>query len=79
MPIVKKGMLESRLQKRLRKLGMTSFDESGKYLFSPEGQRKESVYMVNQVTTNKTDFFREPAHFELLFNEILPEMICLKI
>ena len=75
MPEVKKGMLESRLQKRLRKLGMSSFEEYGDYLFSPEGQKNEVVNMINQVTTNKTDFFREPAHFDYLFNHALPELI----
>lgn len=74
MPEAKRGMLESRLQKRLRKLGMRSFEEYGEYLFSPEGQKKEIVYMLNQVTTNKTDFFREPAHFEYLYNDVLPKM-----
>lgn len=75
MPGVKKGMLESRLQKRLRKLGMRSFEEYGEYLFSAEGQKNEIIHMINQVTTNKTDFFREPAHFEYLYNHVLPEML----
>ena len=75
MPDIKKGMLESRLQKRLRMLGMHSFEEYGEYLFSPEGQKNEIVNMLNQVTTNKTDFFREPDHFEYLFNNYLPELL----
>jgi chemotaxis protein methyltransferase CheR len=39
---VKKVMLEGRLQKRLRKLGMRSFDEYCKYLFSDEGKTASS-------------------------------------
>ncbi len=75
MPEVKKTMLESRLQKRLRQLGLYTFEEYGEYVFSPEGLEKELVHMVDQVTTNKTDFFREPAHFEYLFDHAVPEFI----
>jgi chemotaxis protein methyltransferase CheR len=75
MPEVKKGMLESRLQKRLRKLGMHTFEEYDEYLFSSEGQKNEIVHMIDQVTTNKTDFFREPAHFEYLVNNALPDLL----
>ena len=75
MPEVKKTMLESRLQKRLRQLGLYNFEEYGEYVFSPEGLEKELVHMVDQVTTNKTDFFREPAHFEYLLDHAVPEFI----
>lgn len=30
--------------------------------------------MIDQVTTNKTDFFREPAHFDYLTSKVLPEL-----
>jgi len=30
--------------------------------------------MIDQVTTNKTDFFREPAHFDYLTSRVLPEI-----
>ena len=66
MPMTKKTMLEARLQKRLRVVGLNSFDAYCSYLFSPEGIEKELVHMIDVVTTNKTEFFREPQHFELL-------------
>ena len=69
---VKKVMLEGRLQKRLRKLGMRSFDEYCEYLFSDEGKNNELVKMIDEVTTNKTDFFREPGHFDFLTARALP-------
>jgi chemotaxis protein methyltransferase CheR len=75
MPEVKKTMLESRLQKRLRQLGLYNFEEYGEYVFSPEGLEQELVHMVDQVTTNKTDFFREPAHFEYLLDHAVPKLI----
>ena len=70
---VKKTMLESRLQKRLTSLGMPSFKEYCDFLFSSHGQQQEVIQMIDLVTTNKTDFFREPAHFEFLTTQVLPE------
>ena len=75
MPDSKKTMLEARLQKRLRYLGMTSFEEYCRYVFSDEGIRSELVQMIDVVTTNKTDFFREPGHFDYLTSEAVPELM----
>lgn len=75
MPVSKKSMLESRLQKRLRILGMGSFTQYCAYLFSEQGQQEESVRMIDLVTTNKTDFFREPDHFVHLAETVLPEWV----
>lgn len=73
LPIAKKTMLEGRLQKRLRLLRLNSFKEYCDYVFSPEGQQQELVHMVDVVTTNKTDFFREAVHFDFLTNNVLPK------
>jgi len=70
----KRPMLEARLQKRLRKLEFISFSQYCDYLFSPKGIEQELTEMINQVTTNKTDFFREPAHFDYLRHKVLPEL-----
>lgn len=75
MPETKKHMLESRLRKRLRSLGIRSFREYYNFLMSPEGRRVEMVKMIDVVTTNKTDFFREPAHFVYLAEKVLPELL----
>jgi len=72
---VKKVMLEGRLQKRLRKLGMRSFEEYCTFLFSDEGRNGELTNMIDEVTTNKTDFFREPAHFNYLTSRVLPTLL----
>lgn len=71
----KKTMLEGRLRKRLRALGIRSFDEYWKYLQSAEGLALECIHMVDVVTTNKTDFFRESAHFTYLFEKGLPGLL----
>jgi chemotaxis protein methyltransferase CheR len=75
MPDVKKHMLESRLRKRLRSLDMHSFRDYYDFLTSAEGRRIEMVPMIDAVTTNKTDFFREPAHFTYLTEKVLPELL----
>jgi chemotaxis protein methyltransferase CheR len=75
MPADKKTMLEVRLQKRLRALGMASFREYAEFVFSDVGMKQELVQMVDVVTTNKTDFFREPAHFSFLTQMVLPELL----
>ncbi|HOP41775.1 MAG TPA: protein-glutamate O-methyltransferase [Geobacteraceae bacterium] len=72
MPESKKFMLESRLRKRLRQLEFESFRDYYDYLTSPTGIKTELVNMIDVVTTNKTDFFRESAHFSYLVDSLLP-------
>lgn len=74
MPPAKKTMLEARLQKRLKALGMESFEEYSDFVFSRQGHDSELIHLIDVVTTNKTDFFREPAHFEFLVKTALPAM-----
>ncbi len=74
MPPAKKIMLQSRLQKRLKALKIYSFKEYVNYVFSKEGE-EEVVHMMDVVSTNKTDFFREPTHFDYLKQTVLPEYI----
>lgn len=66
MPLAKKTLLECRLQKRLRALNIDDFGQYIEMLFSKGGVDQELFPMANVVTTNKTDFFRESAHFEFL-------------
>jgi len=75
MPPAKKTMLEARLQKRLKALGIGTFEAYADFVFSADGQRDELVHLIDVVTTNKTDFFREPAHFEYLVKTAVPALI----
>ena len=75
MPEAKRGMVESRLRKRLTVLGMASYEAYCAYLFSPQGMKDELTYFINQITTNKTDFFREPKQFVYLEQKVLPELL----
>jgi chemotaxis protein methyltransferase CheR len=72
MPPSKRTLLESRLHKRLRALSMTAFAEYCDYVFSPEGMEAEVYNLIDVVTTNTTEFFREPNHFEILNRQALP-------
>ena len=73
VPPGKKLMVEGRLRKRVRALGLASLDDYCKMVFERGGFDQESTYLINAVTTNKTDFFREPSHFTFLREVVLPE------
>ena len=73
MPEAKHIMLQSRLQKRLRALRIPTFTEYVDYVFSANGH-DEIIHMMDVVSTNKTDFFREIQHFEFLLDTVLPEI-----
>jgi chemotaxis protein methyltransferase CheR len=75
LPPGKKTMLEARLQKRLKTLSIDTFEDYAQYVFSPEGQQMELVHLIDVVTTNKTDFFREAAHFDYLTQKALPVLM----
>ncbi|MBT9371597.1 protein-glutamate O-methyltransferase CheR [Rhizobium sp. CSW-27] len=75
MPITKITMLEGRLRRRLRVTGIASFDDYCDYLFKQDGMASEQVYLIDAVTTNKTDFFREPKHFEYMAQKAVPELL----
>lgn len=74
MPIAKKGMLQSRLQQRLRETQIDNFKEYCEYALSGGGDETEIVHMIDVVSTNKTDFFRESLHFDYMTSTILPEL-----
>ena len=74
MPDIKKIMLQSRLQKRLKELDLSNFSYYVDYLFSKKGMEEEVIHMIDVVSTNKTDFFRENLHFEFLLGTLLPEL-----
>lgn len=69
----KEELVHSRLNKRLNALKMTGFDEYFRYLEN-EGQGKETIWMIDALTTNKTSFFREIQHFEFLREKVLPNL-----
>jgi len=71
----KRIMVESRLRRRARARGCSTL---GEYVAGTLGEalidEEEIVHLINVITTNKTDFFREPAHFDFITNVVLPEI-----
>lgn len=78
MPWSKMTMVESRLRKRLRFLKIPNFTDYCDFLFSDNGMEKELKFFVDVITTHKTEFFREPDHFEYLVQKAVPELIAKK-
>src|SRR5262249_31949538 len=70
----KQMLLMNRLQKRLRALGLESYDDYCDILQSPDGA-EEIEELVDLISTNHTKFFREPNHFSFPANRVLPALI----
>jgi chemotaxis protein methyltransferase CheR len=75
MPAGKKTMLEGRLRRRLRERGLADFNAYCHFLFNDGGLEDELGDLIDAVTTNKTDFFREPKHFDSLTAQVLPDLV----
>lgn len=72
MPPNKRTMLEGRLRRRMRATQIATLNDYCRYLFEDGGLDAEIIHLIDAVTTNKTEFFREPAHFKFLQNQALP-------
>ncbi|MEQ8525970.1 MAG: protein-glutamate O-methyltransferase CheR [Gracilimonas sp.] len=69
----KEALVQSRLMKRMRKLGIGSFSEYLDFIEQP-ASGGEFLSFVDVLTTNKTNFFREVQHFEFIKKHIIPTM-----
>lgn len=66
LPKAKKNLIETRLRKRQRTLGFASLKQ---YIDHALGQSSEEhVHLVDALTTNKTEFFREKNHYDYYIN-----------
>ncbi|MDF1615173.1 CheR family methyltransferase [Desulfurivibrio dismutans] len=70
----KKELLNARLGKRLRALGIESFSDYYNYVVH-DTSGDELVQMIDVVSTNFTSFFRENAHFEFMVDHALPALV----
>lgn len=68
----KRELVYSRLSRRLRSLGMSSFGDYCRLLHSGVGDEVEQF--ANVITTNLTSFFRERHHFDFLSRQWLPAL-----
>ena len=76
----KQALVAGRLDKRLRALGMKSFQEyfdfingAGSGRTKTDAQKQEHQMALDLLTTNETYFLREKAHFDFLKNNVLPK------
>jgi len=67
----KHALMAGRLGQRLRSLGIADYDAYCRLLQSPDGEA-EIDSLIDLISTNHTEFFREPAHFEILSRHLLP-------
>jgi len=67
----KKTLISSRLAKRVKHFGLTSYAEYFKLV--KNNVQDEYQTAVDLLTTNETFFFREPKHFDFLRDRVLPE------
>jgi chemotaxis protein methyltransferase CheR len=72
LPDTKMNLVYSRLARRLRANGLTSFRDYIAFVQSRKG-RDERSELLNALTTNLTHFFREPHHFEIVRRELARE------
>jgi len=70
----KQALVKGRLGKRLRQLGLDSFDAYCEFLESKDGA-EELGPLVDLISTNHTHFFREIQHLDFLRDQILADWV----
>lgn len=71
----KRHLLINRLTKRLRHLGIGAFSDYLRFLDESAFSKQELTELIDAVTTNKTDFFREPKHYDVLRDSVIPAIV----
>ncbi|MGA1983180.1 MAG: protein-glutamate O-methyltransferase CheR [Acidobacteriaceae bacterium] len=69
----RQGLVAARLSKKLRDLGLNSFQHYYDYV-KADRSGAALAGMVDQLTTNHTSFFREPKHFDYLRETVFPTL-----
>ncbi|MBN8968360.1 MAG: methyltransferase domain-containing protein [Rhizobiales bacterium] len=78
LPPGKRIMLEGRLHKRTRALNYSDLNEYVEQLFTADQLDHELTHLIDVVTTNKTDFFREPQHFSFMREIAVPALLSVR-
>jgi len=73
-PAVKKYFVESRLARRMEATGTTTHDEYHRLLNSARGTT-ELKFLMDEITTNETYFFRNPPQLAALETRLIPELV----
>lgn len=64
----KEALVSSRINKRIRILGLASHGEYLDYLKRQKHGEDEIMNFLDVISTNTTSFFREPAHFDFFLD-----------
>ena len=75
LPPSKALMIESRFRRRMIEGGFRSLEDYLDFLLEQGGLALEMPEVIDAITTNKTDFFREQAHFHHLVHKIVPRAL----
>lgn len=70
----KVSLVQSRINRRLRQLKINSFSEYTAFVESKQGSAERKV-MISSLTTNVSNFFRESHHFDILREQVLPDLV----
>lgn len=68
----KEQLVASRLAKKMRALNLSTFREYHQHVLG-DRSGQSLIALIDALTTNHTNFFREPAHFDFLRERLLPE------
>ena len=74
MPPSKKTFLEGRMRRHMRRHGFVDLADYCRWLFRDGGLAEDEDALIDAVTTNKTEFFRERHHFDFLAESVLPAL-----
>lgn len=74
MPPSKRTFLEGRMRRHMRHLGFGDLAEYCRWLFEKDGLAEDETALIDAVTTNKTEFFRERHHFDFLAATAMPTL-----
>ena len=65
--------MRARLSSRLRALELDRFEDYLKFL-DQDDSGQEIAQLIDAITTNKTEFFRESAHFDYIGQRLMPHL-----
>ena len=71
----KQDLVSSRIQSFMLKNAIPSFFEFRSLIERSDGSSELIQDFINLLTTNKTNFFREPAHFDFLVANLIPRWL----
>ena len=74
----KREMVCSRLNNRLKDLGLKSIDDYCEYLRA-NSDAGEVTHLIDALSTNFTTFFREIEHFKFVKDRVIPEFLFSKL